>query len=51
MHCPRKVATSNKMRAHHYAAADRYLRLAETEPTATNPEALLDLVLMARHSI
>jgi hypothetical protein len=24
-----KAATSNKMRAHHYAAAERYLRLAE----------------------
>ena len=26
-----KEATSNKMRAHHYATADRYLRLAEAE--------------------
>jgi hypothetical protein len=34
-----KEATSNKMRAHHYATADRYLRLAEAEPTVTNPDA------------
>ena len=31
-----KVATSNKVRAHHYAIAERYLRLAEAEPTVTN---------------
>ena len=31
-----KVATSNKMRAHHYAAAERYLRLALAEPPVTN---------------
>jgi hypothetical protein len=37
-----KVATSNKVRAHHYATADRYLRLAEAEPTVTNPDALSD---------
>jgi hypothetical protein len=30
-----KVATSNKLRANHYATADRYLRLAEAEPTMT----------------
>jgi type II secretory pathway component HofQ len=35
-----KVATSNKVRAHHYATADRYLRLAEAEPTMTNSDAL-----------
>jgi hypothetical protein len=28
------------MRAHYYATADRYLRLAEAEPTVTNPDAL-----------
>jgi hypothetical protein len=37
-----KVATSNKVRAHHYATADRYLRLAEAEPTVTKPDALSD---------
>jgi type II secretory pathway component HofQ len=37
-----KVATSNKVRAHHYATADRYLRLAEAEPTMTNSDALSD---------
>jgi hypothetical protein len=37
-----KVATSNKVRAHHYATADRYLRLAEAEPTITNSELLSD---------
>jgi type II secretory pathway component HofQ len=37
-----KAATSNKIRAHHYATADRYLRLAEAEPTVTNPDALSD---------
>jgi hypothetical protein len=36
------VATSNKVRAHHYATADRYLRLAEAEPTMTNSDALSD---------
>jgi hypothetical protein len=34
-----KVATSNKMRAQHYATAERYLRLAEAEPTVTNQDA------------
>jgi hypothetical protein len=34
-----KVATSNKVRAHHYAIAERYLRLAEAEPTVTNRDA------------
>jgi hypothetical protein len=34
-----KVATSNKMRANHYATAERYLRLAEAEPTVTNRDA------------
>jgi hypothetical protein len=37
-----KVATSNKLRANHYATADRYLRLAEAEPTMTNSDALSD---------
>ena len=37
-----KVATSNKERADHYATADRYLRLAEAEPTVTNSELLPD---------
>jgi hypothetical protein len=33
------VATSNKVRAHHYAAAEHYLRLAEAEPTITDQDA------------
>jgi hypothetical protein len=37
-----KGATSNKLRADHYATADRYLRLAEAEPTVTNSEPLPD---------
>jgi hypothetical protein len=37
-----KVATTNKLRAQHYATADRYLRLAEAEPTVTNPGVLSD---------
>jgi hypothetical protein len=37
------VATSNKVRAHHYAIAERYLRLAEAEPTVTNRDAGSDL--------
>jgi hypothetical protein len=37
-----KVATSNKLRANHYATADRYLRLAEAEPTVTSPDARSD---------
>jgi hypothetical protein len=37
-----KVATSNKLRAHHYSTADRYLRLAEAETTVTNRDALSD---------
>jgi hypothetical protein len=37
-----KVATSNKLRANHYATADRYLRLAEAEPTMTTSDALSD---------
>jgi hypothetical protein len=37
-----KVATSNKLRADHYATADRYLRLAEAEPTVANSEPLPD---------
>jgi hypothetical protein len=37
-----KEATSNKLRAHHYATADRYLRLAEAEPMVTNSEPLSD---------
>jgi hypothetical protein len=36
-----KAATSN-IRAHHYATADRYLRLAEAELMVTNPDALSD---------
>jgi hypothetical protein len=38
-----KEATSNKMRAHYYAAAERYLCLAEAELTVTNPDAGSDL--------
>ena len=37
-----KVATSNKVRADHYATADCFLRLAEAEPTVTNSELLAD---------
>jgi hypothetical protein len=37
-----KVATSNKERADHYATADCFLRLAEAEPTVTNPDARSD---------
>jgi hypothetical protein len=37
-----KVATTNKLRADHYATADYYLRLAEAEPTVTNSEPLPD---------
>jgi hypothetical protein len=31
-----KVATSNKVQAHHYAIAGRCVRLAQAEPTAAN---------------
>jgi hypothetical protein len=34
-----KAATSNKMRARHYATAERYLRIAEAEPTINNQDA------------
>jgi hypothetical protein len=34
-----KVATSNKLRATHYATADRYLRLAEAEPLVAKQDA------------
>ena len=37
-----KGATSNKLRADHYATADRYLRLAEAEPTVAKPDARSD---------
>jgi hypothetical protein len=37
-----KVATSNKVRADFYATADRYLRLAEAEPTVTKPAQFSD---------
>jgi len=37
-----KVATSNKLRAQHYATADRYLRLAEAEPSVTDPDVRSD---------
>jgi type II secretory pathway component HofQ len=31
-----KAATSNKVRAHHYAIAERYVHLAQAEPTVAN---------------
>ena len=34
-----KAATSNKLRARHYATAERYRRLAEAEPTVNNQDA------------
>jgi type II secretory pathway component HofQ len=34
-----KVATSNKVRAHHYAIAERYVSLAQAEPKVANQDA------------
>jgi hypothetical protein len=34
-----KAATSNKMRAHHYAAAERYLQLADEAAKSASFEA------------
>ena len=39
-----KAATSNKVRAHHYAIAERYVHLAQAEPTVANQRTGSELV-------